>query len=313
MKVDGYLVKPGKYEEHIQIIQKLCDSIALDIEEKQKRTKIQSLLHDISPVLEKEILLSIVTDNPAVEDFEIYCGVNNIIYNSGCIVTLFAKQNLVIHKKNLKKSIDEILAPICDYLILITESSITLLLFIPIQISDKERDEWTLDISGIMVDKLDESFHFRYKVGIGKIYDDFSDISLSYHESVNSLTWDYDQEESEKNQSLMVKELKVSIYVERAISYIENHFRQDISLDMLAEQIKISPFYLSRLIKQNKGVTFIEYLTNVRIKEAKRLALKTTLPTKDIAEKSGYSNVTYFCKIFKKYTGKTIGEYRRGL
>ena len=100
-------------------------------------------------------------------------------------------------------------------------------------------------------------------------------------------------------------------YVAQALNFIRREFAHPISLDTAADHIGISPFYLSRLMKQELGVTFIEYLTMMRMSEAVRLAEETNNTLQVIAQKTGYSNVTYFCKVFKKNMGKTIGEWRR--
>lgn len=102
----------------------------------------------------------------------------------------------------------------------------------------------------------------------------------------------------------------VNAYVVEALQSIEEHYSRDISLDSVAAEIGISPFYLSRLLKAELGQTFVEYLTQVRIQEAVRLARTTRLSIKEIAERTGYQNPTYFCRVFKKHTGKTIGALR---
>lgn len=99
-------------------------------------------------------------------------------------------------------------------------------------------------------------------------------------------------------------------YVRQALQYIGDNYARDISLDTVAEQIGISPFYLSRLFKAERGETFVEYLTGVRMKAATRLAKETRLSIREIAERTGYGNPTYFCRVFKKYTGSTIGDLR---
>ena len=101
-----------------------------------------------------------------------------------------------------------------------------------------------------------------------------------------------------------------SSYVGQALRYIEEHYAEDISLDVVAEQIGISSFYLSRLFKAERGESFVEYLTAVRMKIAVRLAKETRLSIKEIATRTGYASPTYFCRVFKKYTGSTIGDLR---
>ena len=73
----------------------------------------------------------------------------------------------------------------------------------------------------------------------------------------------------------------------------------------------ISPYYLSHIFKDKTGRTFIEYLTEVRINYARELCLDQSLSIKDISERCGYLNTTYFYKVFKKIVGSTIGEYRK--
>lgn len=109
---------------------------------------------------------------------------------------------------------------------------------------------------------------------------------------------------------LEAREEGTGAYVRQALRYIEENFASDISLDSVAEQIGISPYYLSRLFKAEKGESFVEYLTQVRMNAATRLAKETRLPIRDIAQRTGYSNPTYFCRVFKKNTGKTIGDLR---
>lgn len=98
--------------------------------------------------------------------------------------------------------------------------------------------------------------------------------------------------------------------VERAMQYIDAHYAEDLSLDAIAEQIGVSGGYLSRRISAERGKTFVECLTETRMRAATSLALETRLPIREIALRTGYSNTTYFCRVFKKYTGKTIGDLR---
>ncbi len=99
-------------------------------------------------------------------------------------------------------------------------------------------------------------------------------------------------------------------YVRQALRYIEEHYASEISLDSVAGQIGISPFYLSRLFKSEQGETFVECLTRVRMAAAVRLAKETRLSIREIAARTGYGNPTYFCRVFKKHTGSTIGDLR---
>lgn len=96
-------------------------------------------------------------------------------------------------------------------------------------------------------------------------------------------------------------------------AYLEANFQNDISLDSLATTLDFSPFYISKLFKQTFGVSFIEYLTDLRVKAAKEYLADPTKSVREVGELVGYPNGNYFVKMFKKKTGLTPTEYRNSL
>lgn len=100
--------------------------------------------------------------------------------------------------------------------------------------------------------------------------------------------------------------------VKKACDYINENYMRDISLDDVAQKVDISSYYLSKLFKEEEGVNFIDYITDLRIKEACRLMDQSTLSIRDIGAKVGYLDPNYFSRAFKKNTGKSPSEYREG-
>jgi len=99
--------------------------------------------------------------------------------------------------------------------------------------------------------------------------------------------------------------------VEGACAYIQEHYADpDMSLNAAAARVFVSPTYLSILFKKKLGVTFIDYLINLRLEKAKALLRDTALRTYEVAAGTGYSDPQYFSVCFKKYTGLTPTEYR---
>ncbi|MHB8128188.1 MAG: helix-turn-helix domain-containing protein, partial [Mobilitalea sp.] len=74
--------------------------------------------------------------------------------------------------------------------------------------------------------------------------------------------------------------------------------------------VDISPYYFSKLFKEETGENFIEYLTNIRIEKAKKLLQNRDVSIKNICVDTGYSDPNYFSRIFKKQVGVTPTEYR---
>ncbi|SDY03369.1 Cache domain-containing protein [Evansella caseinilytica] len=98
--------------------------------------------------------------------------------------------------------------------------------------------------------------------------------------------------------------------VEHVISHIHEHYMEDISLESCADEIGINPYTLSRAFKKIAGINFIDYLTRLRIEEAKELLLNTDMMISDISEKVGYRH-SYFNRIFKKHVGIPPSQYRK--
>ena len=98
--------------------------------------------------------------------------------------------------------------------------------------------------------------------------------------------------------------------MERTLIFMEQNYMEDISLEDAAENSGISSFYLSRLLKQELHQTFVEILTDIRMQRAMNLLIDENNTVREVAEKSGYNNITYFYKVFKKYTGMNISELR---
>ena len=94
--------------------------------------------------------------------------------------------------------------------------------------------------------------------------------------------------------------------------YISKNYRDvSLSLDVLAEHLGISYYYLSRLFKEYIGTNFVSYLTLVRLEKAKELLKSTNDTIEQIAEKSGFLGSNSLIRAFKKYYNTTPGKFRK--
>jgi len=96
-----------------------------------------------------------------------------------------------------------------------------------------------------------------------------------------------------------------------ALGKMQKHFKEEITLESLAHMINVTPQYLSKIIKEDSGMTFKEYLTELRIEEAKKLLSKGQINIKDVGFDVGYNDTSYFIRTFKKYEGITPKDYQR--
>lgn len=107
-----------------------------------------------------------------------------------------------------------------------------------------------------------------------------------------------------------VKEQKETTIVGKARQYIDQNFSKELSLEEVSKYVDISPYYFSKLFKEETDQTFVEYLTSLRVEKAKEMLASPSASIKEVCMAVGYSDPNYFSRIFKKVTGKTPTEYR---
>ncbi|HEY5435921.1 MAG TPA: helix-turn-helix domain-containing protein [Candidatus Limnocylindrales bacterium] len=95
------------------------------------------------------------------------------------------------------------------------------------------------------------------------------------------------------------------------LAYVDRHCRESITLDDVAEVVHVSPSRVRHVFKDVTGVSFKEYVTQVRVAEAKRLLLGTDHSVADIARAVSYTNLHQFYKVFYRSCAMSPGEYRR--
>ncbi|MFC0470646.1 response regulator [Halalkalibacter kiskunsagensis] len=98
--------------------------------------------------------------------------------------------------------------------------------------------------------------------------------------------------------------------MESALSYIHQHYTKELTLQMVADHIHISRNYFSILFKQFSDQKFIDYVIDLRIKKATDLLMNTSLKVYEVAARSGFKDVKYFSKLFKRITGYSPVDFR---
>lgn len=96
----------------------------------------------------------------------------------------------------------------------------------------------------------------------------------------------------------------------KAKQYINQHYCENISLEVVADFLALSPSYFSRLFRRNTGDNFIDYLTNLRISYAKELLKSAKYKIYEISEMVGFENSQYFSRVFKKCTGLSPLDFK---
>ncbi|MBE9140708.1 helix-turn-helix transcriptional regulator [Nodosilinea sp. LEGE 07088] len=101
--------------------------------------------------------------------------------------------------------------------------------------------------------------------------------------------------------------------LQKAITYINEHLSEEISITAIADEVEMSQYYFSRLFKQSTGISPYQYVTRLRIERTKYLLKMTSLPISAITLQVGFSNQNQLTIQFRKSTGTTPSNYRKQL
>ena len=105
-------------------------------------------------------------------------------------------------------------------------------------------------------------------------------------------------------------ENRAQSFFERVCVYLQGNFQNDITRDSVARLFSVSPNHLSRVFHRHGHMTFIDYLTHVRIARSKFLLCNYNFKLEDIAVRCGFRDAPYFCRVFRRLTKTTPLEYR---
>lgn len=121
--------------------------------------------------------------------------------------------------------------------------------------------------------------------------------------------WAYNKVESILNFARSNRIFRKSEGVKNAIRYMEEKYMDPISLEDISHYIGVTPQHFSKTFREETGSNYIDWLTNLRIENAKKLLLAEKSTVKEVCYMVGYNDPNYFSRIFKKIEGVTPTEF----
>lgn len=331
LKVNDYILKPLKKE----VIVKTLTQALRDIDESRnnlmQKRKREDIFVKMDHVLEKEIVYSILMGEPDMDDFAVFCEMKQCVFRRGIFLMAVSDRKLDKREETLKEQLQEwmrnVLSNMAIYLFSMNGGSFYFVIFVPEHIQSGEIQVWAEDLVSVLLNELQQRCGLVCRAGISSVQERFQDMFLAYQEAktslevlagqdivfypqIGSVTENLDAVHT-SGKPVLSEENITNSYILEAVRFMKENYHQDISLENIADRIGISTSYLSRMFRQEMGIKLTEYLTELRIEKAIILARTTDCTISELGRQVGYCNPTYFCRIFKKVTGKTIGQVRQ--
>ncbi len=119
-----------------------------------------------------------------------------------------------------------------------------------------------------------------------------------------------EQEREMKSLLLEYDEKNMNAYLRKALEYVGEHYSRELSIRNVAAYLAISESYLAKLFKVELKITFLEYVTRVRMRRAMELMRDKNMPIYEVAERVGYRDYRHFSSTFKKLAGVGPKEFQ---
>ncbi|MFD0673511.1 AraC family transcriptional regulator [Cohnella sp. GCM10027633] len=117
----------------------------------------------------------------------------------------------------------------------------------------------------------------------------------------------YESTRQMRDQEISVRRPDIAA---QAVRYIEEHYREPITMESLAAMLNYSSPYLAKQFKKSTGRSLIDYLIHTRIERAMELLAHTEATGQEVALSVGYADMSYFIRVFKKHAGVTPGQFK---
>ncbi|SDT48470.1 two-component system, response regulator YesN [Paenibacillaceae bacterium GAS479] len=347
--VNEYLVKPARRQEIGELVERLLAELEMD---KRKRAAELELRHQVSrllPLAETELALLLMVQHTSVEEAERLADWIGFPLEAGSAVVAALPSEL--GEQELRRVYDWLrhyvstsgLNAACSSLI---DGHAAIFLHRPPELGV---DKWRAacqDFADGLCAGAERQVGAILRAGIGSLRSGADGLHRSYYEAVFAsacetekgkachfdelkeqgrvnLSHDDDTGSLERERHSYVqaalrrsreeREQHTYSVLDRAKAYVEEKYTEDLSLEDVAEHVHLNSYYLSKILKQQFGESFIDMLTRLRIGEAKRrLDSDQEVSLKELCFDVGYKDPNYFSRVFKKVTGMTPTEYRTG-
>ncbi|MFU1795191.1 AraC family transcriptional regulator [Paenibacillus azoreducens] len=351
--VQEYLVKPAKREQIAAVLRRLLDEIKEDRRKRNEQLAVRDQFFQLLPLAETEIALHLMSEQVNETEIEGLADILQLSAEKGCALVLAfpelgdEKKKIYDAVKNMTHGIvKERCGSVVSSMV---HSHMAIFLIGKKQAADEPIREEAANLASRLAEALQEQCGVTISVGIGSMQSDTVGIRRSYYEAVFASKYDNqwgsicrfedlniaDKDEAGKasdqlpidgvpagessyvelaiRQIRAEREQSTSNMLDRAMAYIRDRFAEELSLEDVAEQVHLNPYYFSKVFKQQTGETFIDYVTRLRIDKAKDMMRDGELSLKEVCYAVGYKDPNYFSRVFKKVTGVTPSEYRAQL
>lgn len=310
----GYLLKPFMQTELIHEIYKVTQ----EIENEKVMQGYKDKVSKVIPIVEENALKKLLAGKMDPTTYKEFLDIVGNKWDKClvCVYQLGMESSKINDIEEIVKI--SIIEEINDYLLVCGFHGISffrkfneiVLTFTPPQKELSIKEIESITIQGC-VQIIAKYLHEAISVGTSKSEYTLQHLTDAYENAITHLSFNYENNIIPSHGNMESTLDHQDMLITKVIDFCGQNYAQDISLQTAADHLNINKFYFCTLFKEKLNVTFWDYITQLRIEQAKELLKTTTKSISNIALQIGYVNSSHFGRIFKETTKVTPAEYRR--
>ncbi|HYF77837.1 MAG TPA: response regulator [Symbiobacteriaceae bacterium] len=334
-----YLLKPVKQNQMVDVLGRLVGEISQERQRRQDELKRKEQFRQLLPLAEEE-LVSLLERGQTTTRTADLLDMLKLHFDAGlCMVAGLGPNSVAADLEGADRAatirdaigqLGEVARSLCTCAIGHWEGDhVSLMIEIDVAEEEYQVRVWSMELARRLRDRVKELTGVRFRIGIGEPYTGRELLARSYEEALAAFRFEgvsekvthfgdlgdqeaADPDEGEARTGAGVWQPTPGIIrtVEQGKRYIAEHLAEEVTLEKVAREVALTPYYFGKIFSRLTGQTVMDYLTRARIDRAKRLLANPETSIKEACFAVGYSDPNYFSRVFKKVTGQTPSEYR---
>jgi len=332
-----YLLKPVGRDQMVEVLRRLERDLEQERQRRQEELRRKEQLHQLQPLAEAELAGRLIRGEAGPET-ERLLDLLGLRFESGlCMVIGLTEQSFgpevtaaerAARTRHAYGYLGTLTHSLCRCA-LGAEQAGTAPLLVELERSEDEYGTrlWSMELARRLRERVKEQTGVRVRIGVGGPGAGPPALGRSYQEALTAWRFEGPSEKVNHYGDLAAQgELSgdaaqparwrptpaVLRAVQRGQQFLRQHYAEELSLERVAREVALTPYYYGKIFSKVAGETVVDYLTRVRVEKAKRLLAESALSVKEACYAVGYNDPNYFSRVFKKITGQTPTEFRTG-
>ncbi|MDF2627689.1 MAG: YesN2 [Symbiobacteriaceae bacterium] len=336
-----YLLKPVKQNQMVDVLGRLVNEIHQERQRRQDELKRKEQFRQLLPLAEEELASLLASGQSTTRTTDLLdmlklrfdaglCMVAGLGANSVASGLAGADRTATI--RDAKAQLGEVARSLCTCAVgHWQEDHVTIMIELDVADDEYQVRVWSMELARRLRDRMKELTGVRFRIGIGEPYSGREYLARSHAEAMAAFRFEGvsdkvihfgdlgDQEAAEPEAGEDNTGAAAGVWqptpgiirtVEQGKRYIAQHLSEELTLEKVAREVALTPYYFGKIFSRLTGQTVMDYLTRARIDQAKQLLANPEISIKEACFAVGYSDPNYFSRVFKKVTGQTPSEYR---